>query len=112
MQLRSTVRQIIGPLAKEYPALRQKLIALDTRMEAIRTTAAEYVPSLVRPAPRQIEVAITAHCNLRCVGCRYGRDFMSGHELPLSMVRDLIDDAKDAGIWHVRFYGGEPLLHR
>jgi cyclic pyranopterin phosphate synthase len=36
---------------------------------------------------------------------------MRGHQLSLSMVRDLLDDAKAAGISTVRLYGGEPLLH-
>src|SRR6185295_16184779 len=43
--------------------------------------------------------------------CRYGRDFMPGHQLALPMVRDLLDDAAEAGLWSVRLYGGEPLLH-
>jgi cyclic pyranopterin phosphate synthase len=46
------------------------------------------------------------------VGCRYGRDFMPGHELPFSIVHDLLDDAKAAGVSTVRLYGGEPLLYR
>jgi cyclic pyranopterin phosphate synthase len=45
------------------------------------------------------------------MGCRYGRDFMPGQQLSWPMVRDLLDDAKKVGIWSVRFYGGEPLLH-
>jgi cyclic pyranopterin phosphate synthase len=109
--IRNQLRELLRPTLKRHPALWRELIALDTRLERARTTAAHYVPSLVQPAPRQIEVAITAHCNLRCVGCRYGRDFMPGSQLPLAVVRDLIDDAKAAGIWHIRFYGGEPLLH-
>jgi MoaA/NifB/PqqE/SkfB family radical SAM enzyme len=70
------------------------------------------VPGLIRPDPRHLEIAITANCNLRCIGCRYGREFMPGSQLPWPMVRDLLDDAKAAGFWDVRFYGGEPLLHR
>jgi cyclic pyranopterin phosphate synthase len=37
---------------------------------------------------------------------------MAGHQLPLKIVREVLDDARDAGINKVRFYGGEPLLHR
>jgi MoaA/NifB/PqqE/SkfB family radical SAM enzyme len=36
---------------------------------------------------------------------------MPGTQLPVKLVRDLIDDAKAMGIWNIRFYGGEPLLH-
>lgn len=74
-------------------------------------SAAELLPILIRPRTRKMTVAITAHCNLRCVGCRYGRDFMVGHQLSLEMMKTLLDDAKDAGIDTVRLYGGEPLLH-
>jgi molybdenum cofactor biosynthesis enzyme MoaA len=109
--MRSQLRHMLGPRLRKNPAVWKGLIALDARIERVRTTAAEYLPSLVRPAPRQIEVAITAHCNLRCIGCRYGRDFMTGSQLSFSMMRDLVDDAKALGIWNIRFYGGEPLLH-
>jgi cyclic pyranopterin phosphate synthase len=69
-------------------------------------------PSLIRPDPREIYITLTANCNLRCVGCRYGREFMTGSELPLRTVLDLLDDTKALGIGSVRLYGGEPLLHR
>ena len=55
---------------------------------------------------------MTSACNLRCVGCRYGRDFMPNQQLPWQIVRPLLDDARQAGMWSVRFYGGEPLLHQ
>jgi cyclic pyranopterin phosphate synthase len=111
MTLRTQLREVLRPALKKHPAIWRELIALDTRLERLRTSAADFFPSLVQPAPRQIEVAITAHCNLRCVGCRYGREFMPGSQLPFPVVRDLIDDAREMGIWNVRFYGGEPLLH-
>lgn len=56
-------------------------------------------------------VAVTAYCNLRCIGRRCGRDFMPGHQLSLETVRTLLDDARPAAIETVRLYGGEPLLH-
>lgn len=37
---------------------------------------------------------------------------MNGAQLSWPMARDLFDDAKQAGMEHVRLYGGEPLLHR
>jgi len=83
----------------------------DLHVERTRHSTAQWLPVVIRPQPRRMEVAITAACNLRCLGCRYGRDFMPGAALTWPMVRDLLDDAKQAGIWNVRFYGGEPLLH-
>jgi MoaA/NifB/PqqE/SkfB family radical SAM enzyme len=37
---------------------------------------------------------------------------MTGQQLSLQLVLDALTDAKEAGINTVRFYGGEPLLHR
>ena len=70
------------------------------------------LPQIIQPDPREIYITLTANCNLRCIGCRYGRDFMPGQQLPLSMVRDLLDDCKALGIKNIRLYGGEPLLHK
>lgn len=69
------------------------------------------MPALVRPCTHNVTVAITARCNLRCEGCRYGRDFMPGQQLPLRIVQELLDDAAAARVRSVRLYGGEPLLH-
>src|SRR5204862_5169926 len=59
-----------------------------------------------------IYVTLTANCNLRCIGCRYGRDFMPGAQLSWPLVRGLLDDCKEVGIRSIRLYGGEPLLHK
>jgi cyclic pyranopterin phosphate synthase len=80
-------------------------------MERARHTVAAHLPMIIQPQPRRLEIAVTSACNLRCVGCRYGRDFMPNQELPWRIIRPLLDDARQAGIWSVRFYGGEPLLH-
>jgi cyclic pyranopterin phosphate synthase len=84
----------------------------DLSIERTRHSVARVLPVVVRPQPRQLHIAITAHCNQRCIGCRYGRDFMPGSQLEWPMARQLLDDAADAGFWEVRLYGGEPLLHR
>jgi cyclic pyranopterin phosphate synthase len=111
MGLGTRLRQRWGTTLKRHPSLWRDLIALDRSIERYRTSAGHWLPQLIRPDPRQIEVAITSYCNLRCLGCRYGRDFMSGAQLPLPIVEDLLEDAAALGIWSVRFYGGEPLLH-
>jgi cyclic pyranopterin phosphate synthase len=96
---------------KQYPRIWKVFVDSDVTIERARHSAAVLLPGLIRPDPRHLEVAITANCNLRCLGCRYGREFMAGSQLPWPIVRDLLDDAKAAGFWDVRFYGGEPLLH-
>ena len=45
------------------------------------------------------------------MGCRYGRDFMSGRQLSLAQVQQILSDASDLGVHTARLYGGEPLLH-
>ncbi len=69
------------------------------------------MPALIRPRTRNLTIAITANCNLRCIGCRYGRDFMPSQQLPLDVVRAALTDGAEAGVETIRLYGGEPLLH-
>jgi cyclic pyranopterin phosphate synthase len=111
VRVRTALRRVLGPSLRRHASLWQGLIAADAALERTRFTAARVLPTLVRAQPRSMDVAVTARCNLRCLGCRYGREFMPGQELALPLVRDLLDDAAEAGIWNVRLYGGEPLLH-
>jgi cyclic pyranopterin phosphate synthase len=85
---------------------------VENSLERHRHTAGRLVPAVIRPRPYKVMIAITADCNARCHGCRYGRDFMSGQRLSLDMVKQLLDDAAAAGFYSIRFYGGEPLIHR
>jgi cyclic pyranopterin phosphate synthase len=109
--MRSTLRSLVGPRLKQHPSVWRAMQYADSTIERTRHRAALSLPILIRPEPRQLHIAITAHCNQRCTGCRYGRDFMPGEQLPWPMVRDVLDDAKALGAWRARFYGGEPLLH-
>lgn len=111
MHFRSRVHHWLSPL-RRYPAIWDQLRAFDLRIDRGRQATARVLPVLVRPTPLRLQVAITAFCNLRCIGCRYGRDFMPNSELPLRIVEQLLGDASDAGVREVRLYGGEPLLHR
>jgi MoaA/NifB/PqqE/SkfB family radical SAM enzyme len=111
MPLRAKLRPLLAPTLKRYAPLWGAVKDIDLALERSRHSAARVLPVLVRPEPRRLQIAITAHCNLACVGCRYGRDFMRGAQLEWSIVEPLLDDARAAGMWDVRFYGGEPLLH-
>lgn len=106
-RLRSGVRRLAGGSATARRLLRRA----ETQLGLWEHTAARISPRVIGPRPRKLTVAVTAHCNLRCVGCRYGRDFMPGEQLPYPVVHRLLSDAKEAGIETVRLYGGEPLLH-
>jgi MoaA/NifB/PqqE/SkfB family radical SAM enzyme len=112
MTLHSRLVQLMRPVLKDRPHLKQRLVQLDGAMTRLQYSAARHFPSAVRPQPRVLTVAITARCNLRCIGCRYERDFMLGQQLPVGIVLDLLQDAKEAGFERVRLYGGEPLLHK
>jgi cyclic pyranopterin phosphate synthase len=109
--MRRRLARRIKSYVGEHASLRAGLVQIQTSLELARNTAAFVFPSLIRPSPRFLTVAITSSCNLRCVGCRYGRDYMPGAKLQTSTVCTLLDDAAEAGMSTVRLYGGEPLLH-
>jgi len=111
MPLISTLRSALAQGLKRRPRLWQAVRAADLAVERARHSAGRLIPAVIRPAPRQLHIAVTAYCNQRCVGCRYGRDFMPGSQLDWPVVKDLLDDAKYTGFWEIRLYGGEPLLH-
>lgn len=112
MNLLSSLRTAAKPVVSRFPMLRDVAHGAVERIDLTRHSVASMFPSVIRPDPREIFVTLTANCNLRCVGCRYGREFMTGAQLPLPMVLDLLDDARALGIRSIRLYGGEPLLHK
>lgn len=112
MRLRKRLAELIRPVVRNHPSLRRALESVDGGVDLLRHSTAAVFPSIIQPDPRMIYITLTANCNLRCVGCRYGRDFMPGAQLPWPVVRDLLDDAKTLGIQGIRLYGGEPLLHK
>jgi cyclic pyranopterin phosphate synthase len=111
MNARAYLRKLLGHHLSRYPSIKNTLLEAETRLELLRHTAAPLLPILIQPRPRNVTIAITALCNLRCIGCRYGRDFMNGSQLSWPMARDLLTDARHLGFESVRLYGGEPLLH-
>jgi MoaA/NifB/PqqE/SkfB family radical SAM enzyme len=112
MSAHSALRDLLEPIYKNRPDLKDTLKAAQVRLYRMRTSAWERFPQLIRPDPQHIYLTLTANCNLRCKGCRYGRDFMAGQQLPIELVRDLLEDIKEHNFEVVRLYGGEPLLHK
>jgi MoaA/NifB/PqqE/SkfB family radical SAM enzyme len=106
------VRNAVKKAAQASPKMKQYLREAEYGVGVIEHGLAQLTRAVIQPRPRRITIAITAYCNLRCIGCRYGRDFMPGQQLTLGEVKGLLDDAKAAGVETVRLYGGEPLLHR
>jgi MoaA/NifB/PqqE/SkfB family radical SAM enzyme len=111
MRLHDAARNTVRAVARRSTALKRVLKDAQMGLGLAEHTLAEIVPAIIRPRPRRLTVAVTAHCNLRCTGCRYGRDFMPGEQLSLEKMRELLDDARACGVELVRLYGGEPLLH-
>lgn len=102
----------LRPFVDRHPTVRATLKSAATVAHRLHHSIAAQIPAMVQPRPRQITIAVTADCNLRCVGCLYGRSFMTGSSLTLDELRGVLDDASAAGVETVRLYGGEPLLHR
>jgi cyclic pyranopterin phosphate synthase len=108
---RISISRLAGSALERLPPARRAAKRLDQAAARLRHSVAHWVPAAIRPQPRQLTIAVTADCNLRCKGCRYGRDFMAGERLSLETVLDVLADARAAGLDRIRFYGGEPLLH-
>jgi MoaA/NifB/PqqE/SkfB family radical SAM enzyme len=111
MPLGSRLIRAIRPLLKNHETVKRTLKAGDTQLAVLRHRLAAQLPVLITPQPRQLTIAVTGRCNLRCIGCRYERDFMLGEQLLPELVFTCLDDARAAGVNTVRFFGGEPLLH-
>lgn len=112
MSFRTQLRDLLEPAWRNHPRVRSALRSTEEGLERIRTSAWERFPSLITPAPRLVYLTLTAHCNLRCKGCLYGREFMQGEQMPLQMVREVLEDMKLLHLGKARLYGGEPLVHR
>ena len=110
--LSDAARTVVRAVARRSPALKGALKGAQVGLGLAEHTIAEVLPAVLRPRPRRLTVAVTAHCNLRCTGCPYGRDFMPAEHLSLKKMRELLNDARACGVEQVRLYGGEPLLHR
>jgi len=106
------VRSTLATWSKSHPRLRTLAKSALVYSDLVRHTIAPILPQVIQPDPTEIYVTLTANCNLRCIGCKYGRDFMPGSQLSWPIVRDLLDDCRSLGIRNVRLYGGEPLLHK
>lgn len=106
------LRSLAKRVAKNHPSAESVLLAGEMLSQQFTTAVATILPASVRARPRKITIAVTANCNLRCIGCLYGRDFMPGEQLSLEMVQEVLNDAHSIGVETVRLYGGEPLLHK
>ena len=112
MNTRLLLRNLLEPVYRNHTGFKQPLKSVQGGLDRLRTGAWEQFPALIHPTPRNIYLTLTSACNLRCKGCKYGRDFMPNEQLSLQMVREVLEDAKEANFEIVRLYGGEPLVHK
>jgi MoaA/NifB/PqqE/SkfB family radical SAM enzyme len=110
--LRSKLIRLVLPTLRKHSHLKAFARNLDSYYDLVRHTTAAVLPQIIQPDPQEIFITLTANCNLRCIGCKYGRDFMPGAQLPFAVVQDLLEDCRAFGIRSIRLYGGEPLLHK
>jgi hypothetical protein len=100
----------VRPPVERYRTAKSAAKWLGPRFARTRESIATYVPVVIRPISLELTVAVTAHCNLPCRACRYGRDFTVGQRTLAAMLQ-VLADARLGGIATARFYGGEPLFH-
>ena len=106
-----SIRRLVAGFVRQSEGAYRLAKGVENRTERLRHSVAKLRPGIIKPRPYKIMISLTAQCNARCIGCRYGRDFMPGHQLDWPTIKDLLDDAKQAGFYSIRLYGGEPLLH-
>lgn len=94
---------------------RGRLVRKNSRCAACRYYAScsgpssGLTPSQFADIPREIAVEVTTACNLACGICFHaGADT---RHLPLSVLLEVFKQMRHAGLRHVRFTGGEPLLY-
>ncbi|MFO0906393.1 MAG: radical SAM protein [Pirellulales bacterium] len=84
------------------------------RLLASRETCTAVRDQVERNAPavylRSIKLKIISACNLKCEMCRYWQ--IARQELPLEVVRSVLDHAAQLGCLKVHLSGGEVTLHR
>jgi cyclic pyranopterin phosphate synthase len=110
--LSHSVWRLCAPVARGWRPARNAMARVRSGLHLAQHSLARHFIGVIRPHTVNLTVAITARCNQRCRGCLYERGFMPGAELPLPVMRDLLDDAAMLRVRSVRIYGGEPLLHR
>ncbi len=62
--------------------------------------------------PKDVGIAITGRCQLRCHHCFNNSGVDNPHELPLEMIERILGEIVGFGLRHVRITGGEPSFHR
>lgn len=89
---------------------------LETRLKktvesGLTTTSVALIDKHGRPIT-DLRIAITDHCNYKCVYCRTGNEGALFADLPFSEYLRMARLFVDLGITKIRITGGEPLLRK
>lgn len=84
-----------------------RLLASRTTCDIVRQQVYEDAPAVYL---RSIKLKIISACNLKCEMCRYWQ--IARQELPIDVVRSVLDHASQLGCLKVHLSGGEVTLHR
>jgi len=76
------------------------------------SAATTVASSFERVELREIDLNITNRCNLNCQHCAFASGIGDTHELPLDVIRDIVEDASALGCREIHLTGGEPTIHR
>ena len=65
--------------------------------------------------PRQLDLEVTSHCNLKCIGCPFNQPHNATH-MDYGLYTSIIDRSvkegfREQGVQYVLFLNGEPFLH-
>lgn len=72
----------------------------------------EELPSDCLSAPSKVYFELTRKCNLNCKYCYNRSTFAFSNELSKEKIFSLLNELREAGVFEVRFTGGEPTMHK
>ncbi len=95
--------------------LKQLKLGVKNPNQLARILASEAKMRMGLPTLRSIELASTWICNLTCEFC-YAEDLMYARKrppnIPIDVVKGLMEQARELGLIHVNVTGGEPLVRK
>ncbi len=63
-------------------------------------------------APFYVQFEITHACNSKCFFCYNPKSLELNSQLKTGSIFKILDDLKDANVFHINFNGGEPLIRK
>ena len=63
-------------------------------------------------SPRDFDISITRHCNLKCAYCFYDHEMKYRHDLPFEEWDLFFHELKSLGVRNITLSGGEPFIRK